>query len=613
MNPSDLNIPGFRPQNDLSDWDGKRTTVLDPIGNVMAEYFNGETPELYIQGNTGRVYQGVPGTPEYDAMQKAHKKSTKRGIATVAAVVGGGALGGALAGGAGAGAGGGSLGFTGAGGGGMSLGQVGQMAGRGALMRGFMPGEGGGMPTMTGGGLTGGILGELIPDSGTDWVNLLTDGKGVLGAMAARNQASPPAPGGVAPGNPTTISASPLNRMRNPVAPDYFTYGKSGGEHRFFQDANSNDGSTPPASGTVPGAGAPPATGYVPNHMLTGLPRRGVLARAGGGPTPVTGTGGRTDDIEALLSEGEYVMDAETVALLGDGSTEAGARRLDELRENLRKHKGAALAKGKFTPAAKSPDAYMAKGGRIDVPNRNRQRMVDLLEKRTPNYKEMSDAQVEEHRAWLDKMRELPRPKDETAKAKGGRVPRLPEEVVERGPRSERQANLAMLLRLKQAIQKDQLPREGEDVGSDPRNRTGPRAKKAHGGRVEETRGRLAAIQKLMTENPVQKLAKGGPAVADMNELADKLEAALKIGDLTQIDTAMEPVVQLAKGGKVVTDDIVNQILEKYRPKQPTRPEDLQAIVEHLRRLKPDSEVLQRYNSSQKPRIYRPSEVRKVQ
>jgi len=68
---------------------------------------------------------------------------------------------------------------------------------------------------------------------------------------------------------------------------------------------------------------------------------------------------GRADTIDAKLSDGEYVMDAETVALLGDGSTEEGARRLDEMREKLRQQKGKVLAKGKFSPAAKSPLEYI--------------------------------------------------------------------------------------------------------------------------------------------------------------------------------------------------------------------------------------------------------------
>lgn len=68
---------------------------------------------------------------------------------------------------------------------------------------------------------------------------------------------------------------------------------------------------------------------------------------------------GRADTIDARLSDGEYVMDAETVAMLGDGSTRAGALKLDQMREKLRQHKGKALARGKFSPNAKSPLAYV--------------------------------------------------------------------------------------------------------------------------------------------------------------------------------------------------------------------------------------------------------------
>jgi hypothetical protein len=78
----------------------------------------------------------------------------------------------------------------------------------------------------------------------------------------------------------------------------------------------------------------------------------------------VQGAGdGRSDDIPAVLSDGEYVMDAETVALLGNGSNKAGAAQLDRFRANVRKHKGKELAKGRFSVNAKNPQAYMA-GGR---------------------------------------------------------------------------------------------------------------------------------------------------------------------------------------------------------------------------------------------------------
>ena len=68
---------------------------------------------------------------------------------------------------------------------------------------------------------------------------------------------------------------------------------------------------------------------------------------------------GRADTIDAKLSDGEYVIDAETVAMLGDGSNQEGANLLDAMRKNIRSHKGKALAKGKFSPNAKSPLAYL--------------------------------------------------------------------------------------------------------------------------------------------------------------------------------------------------------------------------------------------------------------
>ena len=71
---------------------------------------------------------------------------------------------------------------------------------------------------------------------------------------------------------------------------------------------------------------------------------------------------GRDDQIPALLSDGEYVVDAETVALLGNGSNKAGAEMLDAFRVNVRKQKGQKLARGEFSENAKRPEHYMAGG-----------------------------------------------------------------------------------------------------------------------------------------------------------------------------------------------------------------------------------------------------------
>ena len=45
--------------------------------------------------------------------------------------------------------------------------------------------------------------------------------------------------------------------------------------------------------------------------------------------------------------------------MLGDGSSQAGAKRLDEMRAAIRKHKGRDLSRGKISPNAKSPLSYL--------------------------------------------------------------------------------------------------------------------------------------------------------------------------------------------------------------------------------------------------------------
>ena len=67
---------------------------------------------------------------------------------------------------------------------------------------------------------------------------------------------------------------------------------------------------------------------------------------------------GQSDSIPAMLADGEYVFDADTVAALGNGSNEAGARALDEMRMAIRKHKRSA-PHDQIPPKAKSPLAYM--------------------------------------------------------------------------------------------------------------------------------------------------------------------------------------------------------------------------------------------------------------
>lgn len=90
-----------------------------------------------------------------------------------------------------------------------------------------------------------------------------------------------------------------------------------------------------------------------------------TIQRAAGGSTNYVrgGTSGQDDKIPAQLSDGEYVMDADVVSALGDGNNEAGAAKLDQMRQQIRTHKRSAPA-NKIPPKAKSPLAYMKKGAK---------------------------------------------------------------------------------------------------------------------------------------------------------------------------------------------------------------------------------------------------------
>ena len=106
-----------------------------------------------------------------------------------------------------------------------------------------------------------------------------------------------------------------------------------------------------------------------PSDMLQGMAQGGLPTQmsqtmAGGrndyrAGSRVTGAGdGQSDDIPAMLADGEYVFDADTVAQLGNGSTKAGSDLLDKFREELRSHKRSAPV-NKIPPPSKSPLAYL--------------------------------------------------------------------------------------------------------------------------------------------------------------------------------------------------------------------------------------------------------------
>lgn len=84
------------------------------------------------------------------------------------------------------------------------------------------------------------------------------------------------------------------------------------------------------------------------------------------GPGPVKGIGsGQEDKIPAWLSDGEYVWSAQDVADLGDGSTEEGVRRLDKMRQMVRKQAGRKNVKKIAKPQRGIDHMLKAVGGKV--------------------------------------------------------------------------------------------------------------------------------------------------------------------------------------------------------------------------------------------------------
>jgi len=116
---------------------------------------------------------------------------------------------------------------------------------------------------------------------------------------------------------------------------------------------------TMPQQGTMPqqqGMAPPMRKGGLPHVSNVPLVEGRMDFRRG---SAVHGEGdGQSDDIPAMLADGEYVIDAETVAQIGNGSTKAGAQALDKFRESIRAHKRSAPI-NKIPPKTKALTSYL--------------------------------------------------------------------------------------------------------------------------------------------------------------------------------------------------------------------------------------------------------------
>jgi hypothetical protein len=79
----------------------------------------------------------------------------------------------------------------------------------------------------------------------------------------------------------------------------------------------------------------------------------------------VAGEGdGQSDDIPAWLADSEFVLPADVVAALGNGSTKAGTDKLYEMMYSIRERARSTGPKDLPPPALKSPLDYMKKGNK---------------------------------------------------------------------------------------------------------------------------------------------------------------------------------------------------------------------------------------------------------
>jgi len=120
------------------------------------------------------------------------------------------------------------------------------------------------------------------------------------------------------------------------------------------------------------------AGGFVaPLQMARGGMPLPLLAKSGGalGALPrgdgrldfrhgahVAGEGdGQSDDIKAMLADGEFVFPADVVSALGNGSTKAGSDKLYEMMHSIRAKARSKKPKDLPPPALKSPLDYLKK------------------------------------------------------------------------------------------------------------------------------------------------------------------------------------------------------------------------------------------------------------
>jgi hypothetical protein len=207
---------------------------------------------------------------------------------------------------------------------------------------------------LTGAGMALPALGSLV-DEGRDLNPLVTTGK--------QEFESPLAAFMRMVSGEENVEPPPVEKKEPSM--DYYSYGKSAEIDDVLGDATSSGlpsfefaelGEMGPSFQMRSGGLVPPFAGGGPLTMAAGKLRKDY--RQG---DAVEGPGdGQSDDIPAMLADGEFVIPADVVAALGNGSNKAGADKLYDMMHNIRRQARKGNPKDLPKPA-KSPLQYMTR------------------------------------------------------------------------------------------------------------------------------------------------------------------------------------------------------------------------------------------------------------
>lgn len=160
----------------------------------------------------------------------------------------------------------------------------------------------------------------------------------------------------------------PQNTEQGESMPNYFTYGEQSDIDRMFNPFASAAASFNPFQPMLAAKGGLAVLMANGGYAGGGLPvvhhsgKQRLDFREG---AAVSGPGdGQSDDIPAMLADGEFVFPADVVAALGNGSTKAGSDKLYDMMHSIRAYHRSAKPQDLPPPAKASPLDYIKKSRR---------------------------------------------------------------------------------------------------------------------------------------------------------------------------------------------------------------------------------------------------------